>query len=116
MFYDKYKALCLQNGETPFLVAKKLGISSRTQGNWKAGSNPRPLTLKKLADYFNVPVSIFDEQIETDDDKAELLMQGFMEEMNKINDDEALLLQIFRTMNEDQKNDLLKEAMRIKMR
>ena len=53
MFYDKYKELCAKKGISPFAAARDLGISSRTQGNWKKGSSPRFETLMKIAEYFN---------------------------------------------------------------
>lgn len=116
MFYDKYQKLCHQIGKSPFAVARDLGISSRTQGNWKSGSEPRYGTLKRIADYFNVDVSFFyeDDEIESKDDK---LVENFISEMKRdLTDDEHLLLDMFRTMNDEQKNALLKEAMRIKLR
>ena len=118
MFYDKYQKLCHQIGKSPFAVARDLGISSRTQGNWKSGSEPRYGTLKRIADYFNVDVSYFyeDDEIESKDDK---LVENFIEEMrqkNALTEDEQLLLDMFRSMTDEQKNALMKEAMRIKLK
>lgn len=63
MFYDKYEELCRKRGISPFAAARHLGISSRTQGNWKKGSAPRFGTLLKIAEYFNVDMSYFDDEI-----------------------------------------------------
>lgn len=116
MFYDKYQKMCHQIGKSPFAVARDLGISSRTQGNWKSGSEPRYGTLKRIADYFNVDVSYFyeDDQIENNDDK---IVEKFIDELKRdLTDDEQLLLDMFRTMTDEQKTALMKEAMRIKLK
>ena len=116
MFYEKYQKLCHQKGLSPFAVARDLGISSRTQGNWKSGSEPRVGTLKRIADYFNVDVSYFyhDDKIESNDDK---IVEHFIDELKRdLTDDEQLLLDMFRTMTDEQKTALMKEAMRIKLK
>lgn len=116
MFYDKYQKMCHQIGKSPFAVARDLGISSRTQGNWKSGSEPRYGTLKRIADYFNVDVSYFyeNDEIESKDDK---IVEKFIDELKRdLTDDEQLLLDMFRTMTDEQKTALMKEAMRIKLK
>ena len=116
MFYDKYQKMCHQIGKSPFAVARDLGISSRTQGNWKSGSEPRYGTLKRIADYFNVDVSYFyeNDEIENKDDK---IVENFIDELKRdLTDDEQLLLDMFRTMTDEQKTALMKEAMRIKLK
>lgn len=72
MFIDVYKDLCARNGKAVTTVARELGISSRTAADWVTkGSEPRPSTKKKIADYFGVDVSVFDtglkEHDKTDD-------------------------------------------------
>lgn len=115
MFYDKYQKLCHQIGKSPFAVARDLGISSRTQGNWKSGSEPRYGTLKRIADYFNVDVSYFygDDEIESKDDK---IVESFIEEMqskNVLTEDENLMLMMFRSVTDEQKQELIKTAMKM---
>lgn len=118
MFYDRYVELCRKNGMSPTGVARKVGISSRTAADWALGAEPRNSTLKRIADYFNVDVSYFyeDDDIESKDDH---LVEGFIEEMrqkNALTDDEQLLLDMFRSMTDEQKTALMKEAMRIKLK
>ena len=115
MFYDKYQKLCHQIGKSPFAVARDLGISSRTQGNWKSGSEPRYGTLKRIADYFNVDVSYFyeDDEIESKDDK---LVENFIEEMrqkNTLTEDENLMLMMFRSVSDEERQELIKAAMKM---
>lgn len=56
MFYDVFVKLCLKIGKSPTAVGRELNISSGTVSNWKQGGNPSPAVLRKIADYFNVPV------------------------------------------------------------
>lgn len=118
MFYDKYKELCAKKGVSPFAAARDLGISSRTQGNWKQGSSPRFSTLLKIADYFGVDVSYFyhDDESESNDDK---IVENFIEEMrskNELTDDENLMLQLFRDLTDAGKNELMVTAIKIRQR
>lgn len=118
MFYERYLELCRQRGLSPTGAGRRIGISSRTSANWAFGAEPRPDTVKRIADYFGVDVSYFyeDDEIEHKDDK---LVENFIEEMrqkNVLTDDEQLLLDMFRSMTDEQKTALMKEAMRIKLK
>ena len=63
MFWDKYFALCSKIGKSPNAVAKEIGISSGTLTGWKKHNKvPLDMTIKKVADYFGVPVSYFSEE------------------------------------------------------
>ena len=62
MFYDKLKPLCHRKGITPWRMATDLGISPRTQANWKKGSEPREETKIKIAEYLGVDPSYFDDE------------------------------------------------------
>ena len=117
MFYEKYLALCKERGLSPTGAGRRMGISSRTSANWALGAVPRPDTLKRIADYFGVDVSYFDDTDEPES-KDESLILGFMEEMrakNNLTDDERLLLDMFRTLTAEKQSDLLRVAMRMKM-
>ena len=121
MFYDKYKELCAKKGISPFAAARDLGISSRTQGNWKKGSSPRFETLMNIAEYFRVPVSYFDDDDDelTDEIEDTPLLRDFMEELKRkdeLTEDEHLLLMIFRAMPDDAKQETIRDAMRIKLK
>lgn len=57
MFWTKFVELCAKNNTKPNPVATELGISSGTVTKWKKGlSTPSDVSVKKIADYFNVPV------------------------------------------------------------
>ena len=53
-FFERFAALCKQNGETPNAVAKHIGVSSGSVTAWKNGTAPRNATVKAIANYFGV--------------------------------------------------------------
>ena len=115
MFYDRYVELCRKNGMSPTGVARKVGISSRTAADWALGAEPRNSTLKRIADYFNVDVSYFykDDEIESKDDK---IVENFVDEMrqkNTLTEDENLMLMMFRSVTDEQRQELIRIAMRM---
>lgn len=55
--YKKYVELRDGKGVTDYAVAKETGISKSTFSDWKNGrSKPKIDKLKKIAEYFNVPL------------------------------------------------------------
>ena len=56
MFYDKFVSLCAQTGVSPTQVAKNIGLSNAAATGWKNGKKPNDITLRRLSDYFSVPV------------------------------------------------------------
>lgn len=114
MFYEKYARLCAERGLSVTGVARALHITPNAPSAWANGATPRNSTLKRIADYFNVDVSYFYDEIESKDDK---IVENFIDELKRdLTDDERLLLDMFRTMTDEQKTALMKEAMRIKLK
>ena len=117
MFYEKYERLCADRGESVTGVARRLRISPNAPAAWANGAEPRNSTVKRIADYFGVDVSYFDDTDEPES-KDDSLILGFMEEMrakNNLTDDERLLLDMFRTLTAEKQSELLRVAMRMKM-
>lgn len=56
MFWDNFKKLCDERGDTPNGVCKKLGLSNATATHWKNGAEPSGKTLNKIADYFGISI------------------------------------------------------------
>lgn len=56
MFWSTYVELCNAVNKAPNKVAAELGITSGTATKWKNGAVPQDRTIKKIADYFGVPV------------------------------------------------------------
>ncbi len=61
MFYDKFLELCNQKNKAPSIVADELGFARSSITKWKSGATLRSANLKRVADYFGVPVSYFSE-------------------------------------------------------
>lgn len=63
--YKKFKELLDKINKTTYQISKETGISQSAFSNWKSGrSEPSLESLKKLADYFGVPIEYFLEQPE----------------------------------------------------
>lgn len=60
-FYEKVIGLCNQKGISPSALATAIGQTRAAASGWRT-SIPRSTTIKKLADYFGVPVSYFTEE------------------------------------------------------
>jgi hypothetical protein len=65
MFYKKLKVAINKSGVSMYQISKDTGIAQSTISRWKTQhSIPNLKTIKILADYFNVPVSFFSDDIE----------------------------------------------------
>ena len=61
-FYAKVIAKCREKGVSRSRMADDIGISRSTPKDWQDGkATPRFDTIKKLSDYFGVPVTYFTE-------------------------------------------------------
>lgn len=58
MFYDNLQRLCNERGVKITHVVDALGFSQGNLSNWKSGRVPRYDSMKKIADFFNVPVDV----------------------------------------------------------
>ena len=59
-FYDKVNELCRERGISITALALAIGFSKGTPSNWKTMTKPpRADSVKKVAEYFGVPVSYF---------------------------------------------------------
>lgn len=92
-FYERYVKLCAQKGVSVSTPPLEIGMSNAAQTDWKNGSVPRLSSLKKLADYFGVPIAYF-----TGDAPAE------------ISQEDAELLQAYHALSADGRAKLLEYA------
>ena len=61
-FYTKLIDLCKQKGVSRSKMADDIGISRSAPQGWaEKGATPRFDTMKKISDYFGVPISYFNE-------------------------------------------------------
>ena len=58
--YEKFIDLLNKTNKTAYQVAKDTGISQTAFSNWKTGrTKPNLESIKKIADYFGVPIEYF---------------------------------------------------------
>lgn len=88
----KYVELCNKIGKSPSGVARELGLSKATASGWKAGKKPNDSTIKKVADYFGVPFSYFDNDANFD-------LQMFAESKESTPQEQSLM-DIYRQLDE----------------
>ena len=56
--YSKFEELLKENGVTAYEVAKATGIPNSSFSDWKRGkSKPKIKKLKKIAEYFQIPIT-----------------------------------------------------------
>lgn len=70
-FYQRYLELCATHNETPSGAAAAIGLSNAAASGWKKGKQPSDVTLQKLAQHFEVDVSVLTgekEKPHTEDD------------------------------------------------
>lgn len=59
MIANKLSSLMREKGSTKLGLAQETGLSDQTIGNILKGSDVKVSSLKKIADYFNVPMGYF---------------------------------------------------------
>lgn len=63
MFYQKFLEACARKGVSPTFVVHELGMSSGNLQNWKRGAVPRNSQIKKIAEYFGIPIEQLNDTI-----------------------------------------------------
>ena len=62
MFWSKVNKLCEEKGMSVSEMCRRLGLSASIASDWKQkGASPRASTKKKIADFFKVDISYFNE-------------------------------------------------------
>lgn len=59
MIAERLNDLMTKNGTTKVGLSQKIGLSDQTIGNVLRGADVKVSSLKKIADYFNVPIGYF---------------------------------------------------------
>lgn len=63
ILYKNFSTLLEKTNKTAYRVSKDTGIAQSVLSDWKRGiSNPKVDKLKKLSDYFGVPLEYFLEE------------------------------------------------------
>jgi transcriptional regulator with XRE-family HTH domain len=56
-FYKNFQRACSANNISVTRVLRNLGLSSSNATYWKNGNDPNTATVRKIADYLNVPIT-----------------------------------------------------------
>lgn len=56
MFYDIVNNLCKEHKTSITRMAEDIGLSNAAPSSWRKGSIPKLSTVKKISEYFDVPV------------------------------------------------------------
>jgi transcriptional regulator with XRE-family HTH domain len=73
--YEKFEQLLQERNVTPYRVAKETGISTATLSDWKNGkSEPKKDKIKKIAEYFDVPITLFYEDDKPNDTRPDFML------------------------------------------
>lgn len=96
----------------PTTVARKVGISSRTAADWAFGAEPRAATKRKLANFFKVDVSYFDQEDSAGSDEDNEVLRKVYEETKEfrkgLSDDENLIIMAYRTASDVKKAKIMR--------
>lgn len=103
MFYDKFLTLCIKKNMSPSAAAIDAGFSNAAAAGWKKGATPRGSAVKKLADYFGVPVSYFSEEAQETEKSP---MPNDIGEEN--------ILRMYRSLSTEEKGALYAYALSLK--
>lgn len=102
--YAKFRKLCFEREVKPADVSKATGISSATLSSWKKGIySPKFDKISKIAKFFHVDVSYFD------DDALTVPITS----ARIVSEDEQRLTDIFKRLSSDGKKRLLERAMEL---
>lgn len=92
MFYDNVKRLCAEKGIAITALALQLGFSRSAPNAWKNLTKPpRIATVKKIAEYFNVPT----EALLEDSTRA----KSYTSEQSELSGQENEMLKLFRDLS-----------------
>lgn len=114
LFFDRFKFLCEEKGESPNSFARKNGIPSGSITAWKNGSIPRPATLDKIATALGVSVGYLlgteNEKKPTSEGEREITFDDFTYAMYDEAKDlppekKQMLLEMARFMKADLEKD-----------
>lgn len=65
-FAENLTRIQAERGVTNYRIAKEIDVNQTSIVNWKNGTMPHPRNVRRLADYFNVPVDELLEGVESE--------------------------------------------------
>ena len=103
MFWERFEAFCSAKGLKPNPVASQLGISSGSVTGWKNGKVPRIEALISIAEYFSCSIDYLLGRTDVVEVGGGAMI---------LSDDEALLLERYRSLTADGREVVRSEALR----
>jgi transcriptional regulator with XRE-family HTH domain len=100
LFYNKVLALCYKQDITISRLIQDIGLSKANATYWKKGAAPKISTVKKIAEYFSVPVEYLLDDTSID---ADLQSSHVSEQKNNLDPQEEELLKVFKTLSNKNK-------------
>lgn len=91
MFYVKYVGLCNKRNKSPSAVAEEIGFKRSVVTAWKNGRAPRQATLQKIADFFGVDYTYFNDQIDGKEPAEAGELESYLEDLRERPETRALL-------------------------
>lgn len=111
--YAQFEKLCAEKKVTAYKVAKETGITTATLSNWKKGRYcPKYDKLKRIADYFGVPVDYFDPRAITPGGDFKGLIDAMVDGLDyyvPVNDTIKVIVQTVSKWRPEQQKRLLKQ-------
>lgn len=104
-FYSNFLSMCNSAGKSPSKVVLEVGLKKSAVTRWKSGGSPTDATIKKLADYFGVPVGFLLEE-------KEMPAAG---ESSGLTDGEQELIRLYALLPEDLQRDILAQIKAVLM-
>ena len=103
--------ICKEKGISIAKLERELGIANGTLNRWSA-IKPSIYSVADVADYLGVSI----DELCGREVKQDVLDQAiqFVQEQNKLSQEENMMLMMLRTMTDEQKKDWLYEGMKIK--
>ena len=109
MIGEKTIEICRQMRRSVYSVETEAGFAKGTIKRWDTHA-PSIENVRKVADVLGCSI---DEMLDREPDRK--LIEGYVASLNELSEDEALLLQSFRTMKEETRYKLLREVLVLKM-
>lgn len=123
MFFKKLSELCEKNSISLHKLVTDLNMSSSNITNWQNGVIPQRKTVKKIADYFNVPVEYFStvkaiNNVSVNNghltQASTIITYNGEKHERELSEMESLLLKVFTELETGEKAELLSYAFKLK--
>lgn len=123
MFYENVKSLCKARGLTLTQLMRELGMSTSLPTQWKKGQEPKPPTLLKIANFFDVTIdNLLDDKMSANSVGTatnSTIMQGVsgrdisVNTASNLSENEQQLIEIYRSLDLKGRTMLMMQAIEL---